>query len=425
MMYKKETLKNGLRIITSSMPHMESVSIGIWIGVGGRYEEKKLCGMSHLIEHMLFKGTVQRTANALKEAIEGVGGSFNAFTSEEFSCFLVKLPSAYVELGLDILSDMVLNPELDSAELEKEKYVISEEIKMYMDHPAQHVFDILAEIMWPRHALGRPVAGYMSTVKSFKREDLIKFKENFYQPANISVVFCGKIGKRERHAAFIKNAFSAPSAKKDFPQEPVTKLHKSAGIRPFYKHTKQTQLALGFHGVGKLHKLRYALLVMNIILGGNMSSRLFERLREKKALCYDISSSVRLYKETGAFFIHAGVDNDNLLEAAGEVMRELKVLKKNFVTSDELNRAKEYAKGQMLLALEDTSTRMLWLGDRIMSEGKAPSRKEIFQAIEKVSVRDIKKITGLIFQKSNMSFATIGPARGGIKRKLRKKLTLS
>ena len=423
-MYKKHTLKNGLRVVTANMPNRESISIGIWIGVGGRYEKKPLCGMSHLIEHMLFKGTPRHSANALKESIEGVGGSFNGFTSEEETCFLVKLPSAHAELGFDILSDMVLNPKLDPQELEKEKYVICEEIKMYMDQPSHHIFDILDECMWPNHALGRSVAGYSNTVKGFKREDLTAFRSQYYQPANMLIVACGKIEKRDKFISLVKDVFSMPSAKKAFRSAPVKKIHKARHIRPFYKDIKQTHLAFGFHSMPRAHKMRYAITLLNIILGGNMSSRLFERLREKKALCYDVSSSVKRYKETGAFVIHAGVDNANLLEATGEIVHELNALKKNFVTSDELFRAKEYVKGQLLLALEDTASRMLWLGGKVLQEGKAPEIKEIFRNIEKVNVYDIKRVTNAIFDKKNLSFATIGPAREDIKRKLKKAMAL-
>jgi predicted Zn-dependent peptidase len=423
-MYKKDTLKNGLSVITSGMPHMESVSIGIWIGVGGRYEGKRSSGMSHLIEHMLFKGTARRSANTLKESIEGVGGSFNGFTGEEVTCYLVKLPAAHMALGLDVLSDMVLNPKLDPVELEKEKYVICEEIKMYHDQPAHRVFEILAEGMWPRHALGRPIAGYIETVKSFKREDLVDFKNRYYRPANICVVACGRIGKKERYLASLKDTFFAHPAREAFSYESIKKTNKGRGINVFYKDTKQTHLAFGFHGIRRDHELKYALALLNIILGGNMSSRLFERLREKKALCYEISSSVKRYEETSAFVIHAGVDNNNLVEAASEITHELKALNKNFVTLDELTRAKEYVKGQMLLGLEDTAMRMLWLGERITTEGKAPSVKKVLKGIEKVTIYDIKKLANIIFDKANMNFATVGPARASVRGKLRKALRL-
>ena len=402
---------------------MDSVSIGVWIGVGGRYEDSKFCGMSHLLEHMLFKGTYSRTRDALKEAIEGVGGSFNGFTSEEVTCYLVKLPSKYLGLGLDILSDMVLNPQLDPAELEKEKRVISEEIKMYIDQPSHHVFDILAETMWPDHALGRPIAGYINTVKNFKRGDLADFKDRYYQPANMSIVVTGKVDSKKT-LKFAKGTFFMPSARKNFAYHPAKKTKRKKNIRLLYKRAEQIHVAFGLHSINRTHKMRYAIALLNIILGGNMSSRLFERLREKKPLCYDISSSVKKYKETGAFVVHAGIGKNKFLEASTEIIHELKNIKNNFVTPDELYRAKEYIRGQLLLALEDTTARMLWLGERITSEEKAPSVREIFKNVEKVSVLDIKRIANMIFNKKNLNFAAIGPINASDKNRLKKALTL-
>lgn len=417
-MYRIKGFKNGLKVITSSMPHMESVAIGLWIGVGGRYEDKRLCGISHLVEHMLFKGTESRTANMLKESIEGVGGSFNAFTGEEETCYFVKLPSDYAELGLDILSDMVLNPKLDAGELEKEKHVICEEIKMYMDQPAHRALDILTHSMWPNHPLGRPITGYIDTVKNFKRKDLADFTDRYYQPANISVAACGRI-KRGEMLKFVGKVFSGRAKKKKFSYTPVTKKHKGSAVEVFHKVTEQTHVVFGFHSIQRTHKLRYAIALLNVILGGNMSSRLFDRLREKMALCYDISSGVRKYKETGVFTVHAGIDNNKLLEASREIVREIKDIKENHVTADELCRAKEYARGQLRLVLEDTASRMMWLGEKILLEGKAPQIKEIFRKVEDVTVEDIKNAAGIVFKEKNMNFATVGPSHKDVKNKLK------
>ncbi|MFH1380629.1 MAG: pitrilysin family protein [Candidatus Omnitrophota bacterium] len=421
-MYEKITLKNGLRVVTSSMPHMESVSIGLWIGVGARYETKKLSGVSHLIEHMLFKGTLSRTANELKEAIEGVGGTFNAFTGEEETCFLVKLPSKYLELGLNILSDMVLNPKLDNNELEKEKYVICEEIKMYMDHPGHHVFDILSQTMWPNEALGRPIAGYIESVKSFKREDLTRFMKQYYQPANTVIVAAGRFDTK-KCLSFAKNTFSMDSAKR-FPCELVGKVEKTKQFEFFHKKTQQSHIAFGFYGFKRSDKRVYALALLHIILGGNMSSRLFDRLREEKALCYEISSGVKKYRETGAFIIHAGIANDKITVATKEVLSELREIKKNLVTSDEICRAKEYATGQLLLALEDTAARMIWLGEKIMLDEGVTSTKELLKLLKKVTKEEIRSAANIIFTDKNLNFATIGPVTEQIKNNLKKALVI-
>jgi len=422
-MYKDKKLKNGLRIITADMPHMESVSIGIWLGAGGRYENKSLCGISHLLEHMLFKGTASRSANDLKEAIEGIGGNFNAFTGEEVTCYLVKLPSSHMELGLDVLSDMVLNPTLDPKEIEKEKHVICEEIKMYKDQPGHRVFEMLSETMWPNHALGRPIAGYIESIRRFKRNTLQDYMKKYYTPTNTSIVVSGKMNAK-KCVKFVEKTFSKTQGKRKVSYELVRDNNKGSDIKVFTKDNEQTHLAFGFHSTNRSHSLRYPVLLLNVILGGNMSSRLFDRLRENKALCYDISASVKKYKDTGAFVIHAGVDNSKLVEASSEIIYELKDIKKNHVREDELDRAKEYSRGQLLLALEDTVSRMIWLGDRIMLEGKAPSIKEIFNKVNRVSLDDIKKAANLIFTNKNLSFSAIGPIDQLTKTKLRKVLSL-
>ena len=422
-MYKEKKLKNGLKIITSNMPHMESVSIGIWIGVGGRYESKRLCGISHIIEHMLFKGTVNRTANDLKEAIEGIGGNFNAFTGEEVTCYLVKLPASHMELGLDVLSDMVINPSLDSVELEKEKNVICEEIKMYIDQPSHHVFDILSEALWPNHPLGRPIAGYINSIKKLNRKDLLSFKNSSYVPSNIRIVACGKVNEG-KCAKSAEKYFAQFSSGKTFSYSHVKKDYKRKSVNFLKKDTEQTHLALGFHTVHRDHPLRYAMLLLNVILGGNMSSRLFDRLREHKALCYDISSSVKKYKDTGAFVIHAGVDNSKMIEAAKEIIHELKNIKETIVSEDELSRAKEYSRGQLLLALEDTATRMIWLGDRIVLEGKAPAIKDIFKKVDRVTTSDIKNAANMVFNRDKLNFAAIGPINNKASRELRKVVSI-
>ncbi len=421
-MYKKSILKNGLRVITSNMPHMESVAIGLWIGVGSRYETKKLSGISHLIEHMLFKGTRKRSADNLKEAIEGVGGTFNAFTGEEETCYLVKLPSKHLELGLDVLSDMVLNPKLSRNELEKEKYVICEEIKMYIDHPGHHVFDILTKTMWPKEALGRSIAGCIESVKSFKREDLTAFMKQYYQPANTVIVATGRIDSG-KCINFAKNTFSMNSTKR-FPCKLTGKIKKTKQFEFFHKKTQQSHIAFGFYGLKRTDSRIYALALLHIILGGNMSSRLFDRLREKKALCYEISSGIKKYKETGAFIIHAGIANDKISIATEEVLSELREIKKNFVTGDELCRAKEYATGQLLLALEDTASRMIWLGEKIVLEEGASSIRELLKKLKKVTKEEVRDVANVIFNNKNLNFATIGPATEKIKNNLKKALII-
>lgn len=394
------------------MPHMESISIGIWIGMGGRYEDSASSGISHFIEHMLFKGTMTRDASVLKQEIEGVGGHFNGFTSEEAVCYLIKVPAQHYKLGLEILCDMVLNPRMDEEEIEKEKEVVSEEIKMYKDKPSSYVHEILAAIMWPNHPLGWPLTGSIRNVRAITRKGLLEYKDRFYQPANIAVCAAGKFDMRKFLECVNRNFRPDidKSKNRKFAFKGFRLAQKKKKIKLHFKDIEQTHIAFGFHTFGRGDKDRYALNVMNIILGGNMSSRLFEELREKRALCYDVSSSVKKYDDIGAFLIHAGVDNSKASVALDAIMRELSKMKDTRVPEDELRRAKEFYKGQFVLAFEDTGSRMLWLGDKLMTKEGIPSMRSVLESIEDVKPEDIKRVAGRVFRKELMNLAAIGPS---------------
>lgn len=405
-----EKLENGLTVATNTMNHMESVSFGIWIRAGVRYEETANNGISHLLEHLLFKGTMMRDMKKIKELIEGRGGSFNGFTTEEFTCYLVKLLAKDAQLGVDILSDMVLNPRLDPKEVEKEKNVIIEEINMYKDIPAQHVHEILSEMLWPKQPLGFPLAGSVESVNSIKREDVVVYKEKFYNTNNMLLIGTGRI-KHDELLPLAKKYLSkasqdkSPEFKKAFAsqREPVMNLT--------CKETEQTHMVLGFHSPGRFNPDRYAISLLNIILGANMSSRLFHIVRDELALCYEISSSIRRYEDTGAFCIGAGLDEANLIKALGIIFRELNSIMKNSVSDEELERAKEFYKGQLLFTLEDTMNFMLWLGERIIAGEKEFDIKKIVKNIESVNKDGIVKAASEIFKNEFMNLAVIGPVK--------------
>lgn len=406
-MYKKFKKSNGLTIITSPMPHMSSVSLGLWIGAGGRYESEKQSGISHLVEHMLFKGTHTRSAKGLKEAIEGVGGAFNGFTADEVTCYMVKVPAKYTRLGLDILTDMVLDPKFDKQELAREKFVVCEEIKMYKDHPSENILDILAGIMWPNNALGRPLTGTTGTVKSLKREDLIKYKEDNYHPSNIAVVASGKVDP-SMISEYAAEKFAGKKRKKRPSFKSVSKEQKKCRFKTAKGNTSQAHIAMGFMAPSRDIRERFAMKLMNVIFGGNMSSRLFEELREKHGLCYDIASSYKRHSDTGEVQIHAGVDPRKAARSVIAILDELKKLKDLGVTDDELERAKKYVKGQFLLAMEGTSTRMLWLGDRFMVHREIPAVKDVLNRIDGVKIHEIQKVCKDIFRSSAANLAMIG-----------------
>ncbi|RKY43144.1 MAG: insulinase family protein [Candidatus Makaraimicrobium thalassicum] len=420
-MYKKLQGKNGLTVIVSPMPQMASVSLGIWIGVGGRYESEKQSGISHLVEHMLFKGTHSRTAKDLKESIEGIGGAFNGFTSDEVTCYMVKVPAKYLELGIDILADMVLNARFDEQDLTRERFVVCEEIKMYRDQPADHVMDLLGEIMWPQNALGRPLTGSISNVKGFSADELIRFKENNYHPANIAVVAAGRADP-EKVLSYAAQRFAAKKKRKTPSFETPKVTQKSSSMKVCRGDTKQTHIAMGFHATDRNIRERFALKLMNVIFGGNMSSRLFEELREKYGLCYDISSSYKRHSDVGEVHIHAGVDNKKAPRSVIAILDEVKKLRDLGITEDELARAKEYAKGQFLIAMEGTATRMMWLGDKFMVQRHIPGVKDVLREIDGVTSAEIHKVCERIFRASSVNLAMVGRLRDKDKSKIKEEL---
>ncbi len=407
-MQRLETLNNGLRFMAYPMANMESVAIGIWVRAGGRYEDAKSSGISHLLEHLLFKGTVTRDMTTIKHDIEGRGGSFNGFTSEENTCYLVKVLGKDIELGVDILSDMVLNPKLDETEIVKEKEVIVEEIKMYKDMPAHYVHEILAEEMWPDQPLGMPLAGTVESVRAISRPDVVSYKEAYYNPKNIFVIAAGNVNAKtlasiaDKYLSGSRGGEASKYSKAVISQNaPRAKLN--------IKKTEQTHLALGLHSMDRFHEDKHVLSIINIILGANMSSRLFHIIRDEMALCYEISSSVRRYEDCGALVVNAGVDDKKLVKAIEVILKELYRFAKEPISQEELGRAKEYYKGQLLFALEDTMSHMLWLGEKVVSGEKDLTPEPILKKIEAVKPEDIMRVSEGLFKSANINLAVIGP----------------
>lgn len=423
-MYKKTELNDGLTLITNHMPNMESMAIGIWIRAGSRNENEKNSGISHFLEHMLFKGTPSRTCKKLKEEIEGRGGSLNGFTAEEVSCFLAKVSFKHQDIALDVLSDMVLNASVDQKEFERERGVIIEEIKMYQDLPNHYVHDILAEIMWPANPLGFSIAGTIDSVKGISRNDIIRYKDVNYIPGNIVVVLCGNLD----HGAIesrLKEMFAGAGVKeKTRPAKAFRNTQSRPRMKILNKNTEQSHISMGLHSFGRYHKDKYALSLLHIILGANMSSRLFENIREKKGLAYEIGAEVKKYRETGAFVIHAGTEHKKAKEAIACILKELREIKKKHVTAGELKRAKEFFRVQLLMALEDTIEHMLWLGNYAVSLNKLPDIKEIIKKVEVVTAEDIRRVSGDIFNSSGLNLAVIGKLEDREQKEIEKYLEL-
>ena len=408
-MYKFRTLDNGGRFAVKEMPDRDSISIGIWLNVGARYEPKSISGISHFLEHLLFKGTKKRSNDDIKEAIEGRGGAMNGFTSEEFTCYLVKVLSRDMDTALDVLSDMALNAKLDPRDIKKEKTVIKEEIKLYMDLPNHHVQDMLMELLWPDQPLGRNLAGTVETVSSMDRDDIAGYKNKYYNPANMVVSAAGNLTANRFFASCEKYLNAARAGRKSLYKN-ASETQKRPNLTVLSKETEQAHLAIGIRAFGRDDPDKYALTMLNIILGGNMSSRLFRELREKRGLAYEINTHTKKLNDTGAFLVSAGLDNKNVVKSTELIMKELKKIKEKTVGKDEFERAREFYKGQLLLGLEDTLDQMLWMGEHLSAEGKIPAPQEVVAEIEKITPDDVRRVARRVFGDRHLNMAVIGTA---------------
>lgn len=409
-MYKKEVLDNGVRIITSCGKDRQSFALGIWLNVGSRFESPQIWGISHFLEHLVFKGTKKYSCQQIKESIEGVGGSLNGFTSEEATCYLVKIPATYVDMAVDILSDMVINPIVPAKEVEKERTVILEEIKMYKDLPQSYVHELLDSLLWPDQPLVMSVLGTNETVSNINRDQLLGYKEEYYTPENIVISAAGRMD-HEQLVKKINFRFGRIKKKKLNTAKPALKSQKRPQITLSDKKTEQTHLALGFHGLKRDHPLKYGLGLLNVILGANSSSRLFNEIREKRGLAYEIGTNLKRLKDTGAFIVHAGVDNDKATRTIALILEQLQKTKDRLVEKDEFKRAKEFYFGQLMLSLEDTMDQMLWIGESTLSLNRTFSVKDVIREVGRVKREDLRKLSRLIFRQENINLAVIGPVK--------------
>jgi len=410
-MYKKTVLKNGIRVAAHFMRERESVALGIWAKVGGRYEDDQIKGSAHYLEHILFKGSKKYSCNHIKEQIEGVGGTLNAFTSEELTCYYAKIPSKHIIRTFDILSDMVFHPLLAKKDVDKERGVILEEIKMYQDLPQFLVVDHLEKMLWPDHPLGKNLAGTQESVSNISFQNLRDFYKSHYTPRNIVVSACGNI-YHKKFETLVQRKLTKGAKGKENCFLKAQDSQASPRVNFFRKKIEQMHLALGMIGLDSAHKDRYVLGLLNVILGGNMSSRLFNEVREKRGLAYSIGSSVKMLKDTGAFVIRAGVDNRKIVKAVDVILKELEKIKKNGVPQGEFNRAKDYFIGQTTLGLEDTMEHMIWIGESIISHNRFRTLKEVMEGVHKITPGDIRRIARQILNEAKYNLAIVGPITG-------------
>lgn len=400
-------LDNGVRIVTETVPYVRSASVGIFVGVGSREEEASVRGISHFIEHMMFKGTERRTARQIADEIESRGGHLNAWTDKESTTYQTRVLAEDTPLAIDILTDMLLHSLYDSEEMTREKSVVIEEIKMYEDSPEDRVHEVFEQTLWRSHPLGKPVIGTQATVSSLSRDDLLTYITEHYLPDRIVVSAAGNL----EHQEVIKLASKAlGSLQGSTPKKPTKKPKPSGQSKQIRKRdAEQVHFCLGSSGYGKNENQRFALSILNNVLGGNMSSRLFQEIREKRGLAYNIGSYSRSYRDGGVFCIYGGTSVATFEQVIELTRAECEHVKHNGITDDELIKAKTQVRGALVLGLESMSSRMNRYGESLLSYGRVIPLEEVLGNYEAVNHDFIAQVAQHVFQESEQTLATIGP----------------
>jgi predicted Zn-dependent peptidase len=365
-------------------------------------------GISHFLEHLLFKGTRTRTSRQIKESIEGTGGVLNAFTDEEFTCVWAKVQPKRLHPTLAVLTDMVLHSSLESREIGRERQVVLEEIRMYKDLPMQYVHDLLNTLLWPNHPLGMILAGTEKSVGRIGRKELLSFQRRFYTPCNIVIAACGRHSHRDLVEGVQRLWGKVPPGRRQISPR-IRQQQRRPRLKVEKKETEQTHISLGFHAFPRNHPQVHALNLMNIVLGGNMSSRLFQKVREERGLCYEIGSQVKRYRDTGFFSVSAGVEHRKLLPCLRVVLKELGRIRREPVAPKEFEEAREFFIGQLLFSLEDTVDQMCWVGESEMLLNRVEPAEAVLSQVQRVRRSDLKEAARSIVRQEHLSLAAIGP----------------
>jgi predicted Zn-dependent peptidase len=410
MQYQLTKLSNGTRLATFEMPHMRSVALGIWAGVGGRFETKRMSGISHFLEHLMFKGTKQRTAKEITEAVEGLGGYLNAFTTEDHTCYYAKAAGQHFGTLCDVLADMYLDSTFEEQEIEREREVIREEIMMYRDNPAQHAQELLSETMWPRHPLGQPLTGTVETISKFTRSMLKEFMGENYNGRTTIVTAAGNI----RHEELVEK-MSGPMSRLPTGRAPRCVRgrfsHGQPKISLANQAIEQTHLAMGFYAFGRSDERRFALKLLSVILGENMSSRLFQKLREQHGFCYSVQTGMVALSDAGLINIYAGLDTAKLEKAVRMIFRELAIICKKAPGRQELKKAQDYTVGQTLLGLESTTNQMMFMGESILGYRKVLDPADIEKRLMAVTSEDVREVACHCLDRARLGLAVVGPLK--------------
>ncbi len=408
-MYKKTTLPNGLRIITVPNKNSQSATVMVLVGVGSKYERKQESGISHFVEHLFFKGTQKRpTAKDIAQDLDKIGGSYNAFTSKEWTGYFAKVDKSHFNLALDWVSDIFLNSRLPAKEIEKERGVIIEEINMTLDAPMRYVGDLWEELLYGNQPAGWQIIGSKENILNLKRADFINYINEHYSSRNTVVAVAGNFPQKDIIkivGKYFKNIGE------DKPKEKIKTIERQAKPETllYYKPTDQSHLCLGARGFDMFSEKRFAQELLAIILGGNMSSRLFLEVREKKGLAYYIHTNDETYTDSGYLVTQAGAPNDKADEAVAVILKEYKRIKERGVSPEELKKAKDYFKGALTLSLEPSDAQAMFFASQEALSGKILTAKEKYEKISKITNKDIQRIAQEIFHPSKINLALIGP----------------
>lgn len=406
-MYHKTTLDNGLRIVSEEISSVQSATIGIWVGSGARNETTENLGVSHFIEHLLFKGSAKRSAKEIAETVDAVGGQLNAFTAKEYTCYYLKVISKHLPLAMDILSDMLFAPNFNPADIEKEREVILEEINMYEDSPDEIIHDLYMETVWPNHPLGRSILGNIHSMEQATEVSVRNYYHDNYVPANMVLAAAGNVSHEEL-VDLANKYFGGYSGLLTAKQTLVLPDFKS-DVFVKKRETEQLHICLGTKGLAIDDEQAFTLNVLNTVLGGGLSSRLFQSIREDRGLAYSVYSYISSYQDTGLFTLYAGTRPTNAQEVVELMQSEMINLRDQGISPTELARAKEYIKGNLLLGLENTSSRMTRLGKLELTLKRVMSIEEVIKRVENVTSDDVAKLARRLFRGDATCLTALGP----------------
>jgi predicted Zn-dependent peptidase len=404
------TLPNGMKVITEAMTHVRSVSVGVWIGTGSRRETPEQNGISHFIEHMLFKGTATRSAEDIARSVDSLGGNLDAFTGKEMVCYNTKVLDEHLPVAMDILSDLVLNPAFREEDIEKEKGVILEEIKMDADNPDYLVHETFTSNFWKGHPLGRPILGTPETVKNLTQDVIARYYGEIYTPENMLVTAAGNL-THERLVALVGERFEKVRNGGPVPEQLKPATHAKISLKT-KKELEQVHVCLGVPCYPIPHEDRFVCYVLNTVLGGGMSSRLFQNIRERQGLAYSVFSELNPYTDTGCLAVYAGTSLESARKVVDCVLKEFSELKQEIVPAEELRRAKDHLKGSLMLSLESTSSRMSNLARQQMHFARFFSLDELVESIEKVTANEVQRVAQDFFQAKDIALTVLGNLNG-------------